>query len=392
MAHIEFFGQRLSNSPTAQDKVTECFSLNNLNHAVICVAFARFDGVQSISGSLRNIGNRMKIFVGINNGITSAQALAQILEFGNDLYAINTGNAVTFHPKLYYATNDQNVRVVIGSSNLTNGGLCSNIEFCSYSVLTLSSLEDRDAFEQLERYVQILQSDYPPANVFPITSIDRIRELLNEHLLEDENHPTNTVRTQFAQTAHAPSHMMLPRANHFSHTVQAFHHFTPATTPAATGNIFVPQQPPALTNYTLIWESGNLTERDLNIPSGRTTNPTGSMGLKKGNSAINHLTFFRHDAFSALAWQSFTARNNVQQEEAFANFRIVIMGNDYGSFILRITHDPRTNTRSYQQNNMMTHLHWGNARPVIADRNLLGCLMRLYRDANTPPNFLIEIS
>ena len=32
----------------------------------------------------------------------------------------------------------------------------------------------------------------------------------------------------------------------------------------------------------LVWESKPLVERDLNIPKGENTNPTGSMGLKKG--------------------------------------------------------------------------------------------------------------
>jgi len=51
----------------------------------------------------------------------------------------------------------------------------------------------------------------------------------------------------------------------------------------------------------LIWESGKLTERDLNIPKGSNTNPTGSMLFKKGKTEdIDQRHYFRDTVFSAL--------------------------------------------------------------------------------------------
>ena len=52
-------------------------------------------------------------------------------------------------------------------------------------------------------------------------------------------------------------------------------------------------------------ENKGLTERDLNIPSGKKTNPTGSMLWKKGAAAeeVDQRHFFREDIFAKLDWQ-----------------------------------------------------------------------------------------
>ncbi len=392
MAYVEFIGQRLLGSSTTADKVMECFSLEHLINAVMCVAFARFDGVETIFRCLCGIDNRMKVIVGINNGITSAQALARILEAGVELYVVNTGNSVTFHPKVYYGRNATSVRAIVGSSNLTNAGLNSNIEFSSYSVLTLTLPEDQRAFEQLNGYVEALLAAYPPACVFKIENTDNIHELLNAYLLENESVMRNVPPILFPQSPPESSTitMMLPTIRSYSHANPIFSSFPPA--PIPMHNAFAAPQNAGSLNYVLIWESGDLTKRDLNIPTGVNTNPTGSMGLKKGNWAVDQRSYFRENVFQSLTWQPFTARSNVQQEEAWANFQIRVQGICRGTFTLRITHDPRTDTPSYRQSNMMTHLHWGEAISVIANRDLLSRIMRLYRNEANRTEFIIEIN
>src|SRR5690606_12756867 len=56
-------------------------------------------------------------------------------------------------------------------------------------------------------------------------------------------------------------------------------------------------------DWILMWESNGLTERDLNIPTGPNTNPTGSMLFKKGNmDDIDQRHYFREDVFVDLDW------------------------------------------------------------------------------------------
>jgi hypothetical protein len=40
----------------------------------------------------------------------------------------------------------------------------------------------------------------------------------------------------------------------------------------------------------------------------------------------------------------------------------------------------------------MTKIHWGVAKEFIANRALLGCLMKMYKPANVENSFVLEIS
>jgi HKD family nuclease len=50
-------------------------------------------------------------------------------KIGVNVYTVDTGSrAVIFHPKLYLVRGEKVARLVIGSANLTLGGLNNNVE------------------------------------------------------------------------------------------------------------------------------------------------------------------------------------------------------------------------------------------------------------------------
>ena len=95
--------------------------------------------------------------------------------------------------------------------------------------------------------------------------------------------------------------------------------------------------------------------------------------------------------FHSLDWHFDTAPYRRHMERAWARFRLVIRDVDYGIFTLRLSHNSRTDTRSYEQRNSMTQLHWGEALPNIAREDLLGRIMFLYRDEGQADAFILEI-
>ena len=142
----------------------------------------------------------------------------------------------------------------------------------------------------------------------------------------------------------------------------------------------------------LLWESGKLTERDLNIPKGSNTNPTGSMLFKKGKTKdIDPRLYFRDAVFSALRWKRDTKPDTSHLERAEATFNIVLDGKAMGSFKLRLTHNTRTDTHSYKQKNSMTSISWGEAKKVIAKNRLIGKSVAL-RKTKKKDEFTLEIS
>ena len=142
----------------------------------------------------------------------------------------------------------------------------------------------------------------------------------------------------------------------------------------------------------LLWTSGRLGRRDLSIPTGGKTNPTGSMLFTKGQTPdIDQRHYFRESVFGALVWEGDDAHGKEHLERTTAYFRIVIKGIDYGVFRMNLTHDSRTDSRTYLQGNAVTQIHWGEVRDLIATEDLLDRTAYLY-SLNEYDLFLLEIS
>ncbi len=383
MANVEFICQRLDEKDNIKQTIRDCLCLENLTAAYISVAFARYDGVESLCEIFQQIGKKLTIFVGIDNQITSVQALDRLFDTAANLYTVETANSVVFHPKFYSAENTLIARAICGSANLTNAGLHSNVEFCTYSTFYKTDYSDAAAYNSVKQVLLDMPSMFPN-HVKLISDKNRLKDLLRKGLVEDESVRVERKIQKHTPKASVPT-VMLPTATlSFSHRTSAFteytHEIPQATTPITVAD-----------HFNLLWESKALTERDLNIPRGTNTNPTGSMGMKKGNFEVDQRSYFRQDVFQHLIWTNYTARSGAIQEESIATFKLKIHGEDCGNFNLRITHNPRTDTTSYAQNNMMTHLHWGEAKKLIANRDYLGQFMRLYRSENDKTYFLLTI-
>ena len=149
---------------------------------------------------------------------------------------------------------------------------------------------------------------------------------------------------------------------------------------------------PLIYKTGLVWQSNPLTRRPLNIPAGNNTNPTGSMFFTKGQTAdIDQRHYFREEIFGALDWQNDIAPDKKHLERSKGKFRIVIKNVSYGIFEMSLTHDSRTESVAYDQNNSVTQLHWGEVKPLVAREDLLGRTIFLYRDDNQRDLFILEI-
>jgi len=117
---------------------------------------------------------------------------------------------------------------------------------------------------------------------------------------------------------------------------------------------------------------------------------TGSMSFSKGYGGEDQRHYFRNDVFNGLVWQPDPAPEKAHLERATANFEIVIFGKSHGVYPLKLTHNTRTETETYHQDNIVTQIHWGTAKNHIAKPELLGKRIRLYKLDNS--NFRLDIS
>ena len=373
--------------------VTHLLRIPQAEKVVISVAFMNERGLAALEPELSPVADRTTIVAGIRNGITSAQGLRRSLAIGCTTFVVDTGSrGILFHPKIYLARNMAEGRLIVGSANLTVGGLNSNIEASFYVETELADAEYASLIADIEAKIDGMIAEYPE-NVFRVTD-DRIVEgLLDSGRVVDES-----IRP--APTAPGSSSRrdldIIPRMNLKTEPIVQY---LPEPLVKASELVATPKPPtlagvatPVRERLTLVWRSKSLTRRDLTIPTSPTTNPTGSMLFGKGALAdIDQRHYFRDDVFAALSWQFDAAGQTKHMERASARFQLVIRDVDYGVFSLRVSHNSRTDTKAYEQSNSMTQLHWGEARHIIAQEDLLGRTMYLYRDSVDTGLFVLEI-
>lgn len=121
------------------------------------VAFVKRSGVQHVANSVREFigrGGSIRIVVGIDQHGTSVEGLSDLLEAAGDHGEIwichDSDLYITFHPKLYLFKGTTEALLIVGSGNLTEGGLYSNDEASVVCSLDLHVPHDFGVLQQVE--------------------------------------------------------------------------------------------------------------------------------------------------------------------------------------------------------------------------------------------------
>ena len=373
------------------EAVRDVLAIPDPERVIIGAAFMNEGGLSILHDVLAPVADQTTVVTGIRNGITSAQGLRRSLEIGCRTYVVDTGSrTVLFHPKVYFPRNANEARLIVGSANLTHGGLNSNIEASILLKVARDDPEWTSLVTELERKIDGMIAEYPE-HVFVIADNAAIERLLVSGRVVDESVMPGPI---ISGSSRRPDLDMVPRMSLKTKSISRprIERFpmptidvpTIAPPPGGAG--------PVQERLTLVWQSNPLTRRDLTIPTSSSTNQTGSMLFNKGSwPDINQRHYFRDDVFVNLDWH-FDARERRQHfERTGANFQLVIRDVNYGIFDLRLSHNTRTDTTTYQQSNSATQLHWGEVRQFIANESLLGRILYVYRDEGDKALFVLEI-
>lgn len=120
------------------------------------VAFVKQSGTKHLAEPLRTfLGHgSAKISVGIDHRGTSVEGLTELLsalgERGEG-FVFHNRSLSTFHPKLYLFANERGAECLIGSGNLTEGGLFTNYEVFVGLSLDKNEANDRKILASIER-------------------------------------------------------------------------------------------------------------------------------------------------------------------------------------------------------------------------------------------------
>lgn len=376
MAELSVILQGLVENHSHEQAINELLSIKNIDNYLFSIAFVRKNGVDLIKDNMKTSPDKFKIFIGIRNEITSIQSIFSLLKIGIFPYVVDTASSKKiFHPKIYSAYNENSAYIILGSANLTLGGLRKNIEVSSLAKLDRGNESDENYLEKITETIFNLPVSYP-YHVFQIRSSKQAVKLLHEGRLEDERLTRIPATNKIKDNTFRDDLKPMP---------------TPELDGVRNNNVIKRRKIKTYNNKgVLVWESKPLTERSLNIPRGYNTNITGDTNLGRGlMEGIDFQTYFREVVFSGLNWETYQNSRSPHLERATMKAEIVIKNISYGIFDLEVTHDPRTDTRSYEQNNAMTKIKWGEARSLIAKRDLLERTLKII--AKSQEDFVISI-
>lgn len=153
----------------------------------IVVAFAKNSGVLRVKDSLqrfRERGGKVNVYVGVDLGVTSYEALTALLLCTDSLNVVHAEKSQTFHSKIYQFLGEQMGMIVIGSHNLTGGGLWTNFESSAHITLDMSKLDDIELLKEQENYFQSLVSLND--SFMPIKTQEDVNNLLQNGYISKE--------------------------------------------------------------------------------------------------------------------------------------------------------------------------------------------------------------
>lgn len=377
MAKLNFLLQGLDEKNDHYDAVEKLLTLPNINYCLISVAFMNKVGAELLAKELASCSDKLKFYVGIRNGVTSKQGIEILTRNGVYPFCVDTATqAFIFHPKVYLAQNDKIAKIIIGSANFTSGGLIKNIESSLLLDADLSDINDKALIDSITTQFSELESNHNE-NIFALGAECNLDEMVQEGLLIDETVTTFSAKNKSSKTTrdNNRTRMKIKTRKIASTKKSKAQTNEPISVQNTTKTIS------ATIDNALLWKSGPLTRRDLNIPDGKNTNPTGSMLFKVGDPSqkIDQRHYFRDVVFKDADWKFGTKTKDKHKEFCNVKFRIIIKDIDYGIHTLELTHDTRTNTATYLQNNSVTNIRWGSVvKSLIAQEDLLDDILCIY--------------
>ena len=162
----------------------------NSNDFYSFTAISAFVSTYAIEGLTQHIEKAKKSFkeltiiVGIDQGGTSKEALEAIINLNVNSFIFYQSESAIFHPKIYLFEGLKDVKLIIGSSNLTGTGLFVNIESSVLVEFTTDNNDGQKLLADLKDYYNNLLNFTDP-NLFKIT-MDNVENFALKGILPNE--------------------------------------------------------------------------------------------------------------------------------------------------------------------------------------------------------------
>jgi len=169
------------------DKLKSLLRSGEFSKLNIVVAFAKNSGVQRLIDDFDAFiksGGEINAYLGVDFDGTTYEALSALLPRTTSLYIIHAETEQTFHSKLYNFTSEDKNLLIVGSNNLTGGGLWTNME--SSLIVSSDNKDDTTVQDEFISYIQSLRSLDESKSCMQINSQNDIDLLLRKGYIQTE--------------------------------------------------------------------------------------------------------------------------------------------------------------------------------------------------------------
>lgn len=324
---------------------------------------------------IRSKGGSARIILGISEGGATRQGLELALELFDEVSVFHDPAGRTFHPKVFLAKSSDANRLLVGSNNLTAGGLFRNYE----AAIELESNENNlNIFSQVEDWIERLLDEKQCCVSLTASNIVSIVE--NPiYRIGDEDDSSARMKNR-VQKGNLPEINQEPIFARSSSRKRNARHTVDFAFQAKGTTVSLPQGteqdvPPRFSGRQLLSWSKRLARSDAQQYGGNgKTNLTGALRLTSAGYNIDRTKFFRDELFGGEPWDTDPKRHHVEYTEVTMD--VIIDQQSLGPLEFRIDHDL---TRESGQKNFTTTLKWGGLNGLLRSTNYIDYWVLLER-------------
>lgn len=354
---VRIVTQPLTSSSDAAGFITDLASDEDITQIDIAVAWVKASGLQQVFDELERFaarGGLLRIITGISQGGATRQGLEGVASLTPNAYVFHQPTR-TFHPKVYLGTGPNGGRFLVGSQNLTRGGLITNFEVGIIGRADPDAISDAQTLADLRSYIDSLTADQAACKqLTPETLTALLRD--PHYLIGDE---TNTTSPSIGVASSgetwtsifARSGLSLRGASIAGSSASRTGRRTTVQGSAATASSSGDE-------VVLRWYK-RLPASNVSRVGGN-TNPQGHMTLTKGPNIagqprhpIDQSRYFRQVFFGDAAWGP---GRSTTSEVATVTVHVIARGVDLGILSLDVEHNTSFESG---QGNRSSFLHWG---------------------------------
>jgi HKD family nuclease len=350
----------------------------------VLAAWAQVSGLRFLGSPLRGLrsrGGRSELIVGIDGGIATREGLDLANELFDTVDVFHDIEARTYHPKIFCVECEDKSVVIVGSSNLTEGGLFRNYEGNISLTLNHGNPQEARLLEDVRAFRDQFRSPDMPSRRLDSSLLQELSKAGAFAGARNERSREELIRQEKVRS--------LAQAI-FGRRRRALSSSPPISERASRSSLDRPRRARAKPSTLspgepdLAWWK-QLTRSDA-IRKDQRSHQRNYVILGKAGFEIDQKVWFRYVFFDRVRWTQERMRTGPIKEVAEVPFEVIVADEPLGTFDVRIDH---ATNRIASQNNAPTWLHWSSLMELIRRDDFTGWYLELEKH---PGSYRLRLS